>query len=377
MAKENQEVVEVQYSNEEVQESVRNSSKEVKYSDDGAKGLDGFLSDVVGPDYASKVQTSKDKNEKTPSNEEEKTEEREIDPKTEKRIEDLLSKSESDGLTDNEISFLKEHGYEIEEEISEENNEDSEENELEEEVEEQLEPFSLPKEFVSEIDDFFSDDEEYNPGEATTEDRLSRATIAIRKMRENQSRLRNILADSPELASIISDLDKGDSLDNAIRKHLGSVLEEEPPKAGTPEYDKWVIQKEDAKRERKRVEDFQKQRTENFRKSGEEAISFVKENNWNKKQTDAFTEKLDKHFQDIAKGIITKEFMTIVKNGLNYKKDIEMAEKAGEVRMANKRIKMKKRMGDGLPKIKSKKEEIKSVTYDSENTERFHNFLEG
>jgi hypothetical protein len=343
---------------------------------EGDNGFGAFMSDEIEADYAK--QEPKKEEVKAEDSKEEGSEVEIISPEDQKKIEDLLSKSEESGLNTEEIEFMKTHGYEIEEpELEESGSDNAKKDEKGSEKEEENDSIELPKEFMEDLDDFFSDDENYDPEKITVPERLQYAQKAMAKMRENQSALSKAFSESPELAGFVSDvvvngIDPGTS----AKKHFADVLEEEVPKAGTPEYDKWVIHREDQKRDKKRIQKLQQDQKDNFQLSLKKAVEFVDTHKLSDKQRKEVFEEADRRIQEMATGVIGESFYRSVMRDLNYDKDMEKAETLGKVKMANQKIKFKKRQGDGLPKINTIKGALrKGNTYDSDATKEFEGFL--
>lgn len=361
-------------------ENGQSGSREVKYADDGSEGLDAFLADTVGPDYLEKV-SERQEEAKEEEEEEEIPEEQEaapVDKETQKKIDALLTKAEDEGLSEEEIAFMKEQGYEVEE-AGDSPAKDEEKPKPKDD--EKPSEFKLPEDFTSELDDFFDDDEGYDPEKLTVEDRLRYATKAIKTMRGNQSKLQQVFDSSPEVAGFVADIVKGVDPQKAIKNNMPELLEAESapdPTKDKEAYDQWVIDQHNAKLERKRVKDLQKKQQDNLHKSIQDARDFVTDKKLtDKKKQEIFFGELDKHLKNVAQGHVSKELMDLVYKGLNYDSDMSSAERAGEVKGMNKKIKLKKRTGDGLARIRTatKEEPKRGVTYKDEATKGFASFI--
>lgn len=371
----------------EQQEQEQKSSEEIKYTDEGAKEIDEFLSDKVGKDYANQTAHEMRTGEREEKPEEEKKEEqpekeKELEPEVKAKLDGILEKAEkNEDLSEEDLEFMKEQGYKVVEEGEEEEEPKPGEEKEEKQEESETPTLSLPESFENEIDDFLKDDDNYDAENATVEEKLNHATQAFQTIRNQLNTVTTAFNNNPDLATLLGQLVKGVDMETAITKTFGLELKEEAPEAGTPEYDQWVINKHKAKEARAKQQEFENTRKENMVKSSNRIQQFIVDNKLtDKKVQEKFTSTLDNYLISVAQGDVPQKMMEDLLKGMNYSEDIKSAASAAEVKGRNAKIKFKKvnQLGDGLPTVRTNKEEPKpKIKYADETAKGLDEMLNG
>jgi len=267
-------------------------------------------------------------------NKEETTEEVDV----EARVKEL---SEKEDLSDDEVKFLEDNGYEVtveQEESTEETVEDTKTEEKE---------IGIPQ-YAETLLNLY-------PGEKI--ESKDEAEGLLMKHLENEKNVTNqlgeIIKSNPELSDVLKDMmqNKTDFM-TAITTHLD--IEGSKPAPGDDNYEQYVEQKILKKQQK----DQEKQRLavleQNKKSSAEVANSYVKEKGFDTNTRSEFFNKIDAVVQSLNQGKVDDQMLDIFFKGMNYEKDIAVAEKKGEIIGANKKIFTIKRKEQAvMPKVAS------------------------
>lgn len=267
-------------------------------------------------------------------NKEEATEEVDVDA----RVKELQEKEE---LSDDEVKFLEDNGYEVtveQEEGTEETVEDTKTEEKE---------IGIPQ-YAETLLNLY-------PGEKI--ENKDEAEGLLMKHLENEQNVTNqlgeIIKGNPELSDVLKDMmqNKTDFM-TAITTHLD--IEGSKPVPGDDNYEQYIEQKI----LRKQQKEQEKQRLtileENKKSSAEVANSYVKDKGLDTNTRSEFFGKIDAVVQSLNQGKVDDQMLDIFFKGMNYEKDIAVAEKKGEIIGANKKIFTVKRKEQAvMPKVAS------------------------
>ena len=313
------------------------------------------------------VETEENKEEVAKEEEESVSEDTDNKEATEKvdvesRVKELQEKEE---LTDDEVKFLEDNGYEV---TVEEKEETVQENKEEVKNEEDI---GIPK-YAETLLNLYPNEKIDSKDEAES---LLNRHLENEKNVTNQ--LGNIIKNNPELSDVLKDMmnNKTDFM-TAITTHLD--IEGSKPVPGDDNYEQWVeqkiIRKQQKEQEQKRIEILE----QNKKSSAEVANSYVKDKGLDTNTRSEFFTKIDAVVQSLNQGKVDDQMLDIFFKGMNYEKDIAVAEKKGEIMGANKKIfTIKRKEGAVMPKvtsnsaIKSKQEQ----QYTNESARKLDAFL--
>lgn len=264
----------------------------------------------------------------------------------------------------------KEEKKEIPEVVQETTNASEEKPEETQEIQPTKENFSKFKSRMKNLypDREFASDEDFD--NAGDEYMVSRETA--------DKALIDLFDEHPEIIKILQDLKDGaPSLRAAIVSHYSP--DELIAQEGDKDFEAWS---KNATGRAKRLEDKRKSDTDyetNIEASIKAIQDFAAENSLDETATNDFIGKIQGFLDDYNKGVISKEFLSLLKSGLTAKTDIETALEEGRIQGRNENIAAKKvniDKGDGMPNISGGGEmpiENKTVTAQ----ERGDNYIDG
>ena len=255
----------------------------------------------------------------------------------ESRVKELQEKEE---LSDDEVKFLEDNGYEVEIEEKEETVEDKKE-------EEKVEEIGIPQ-YAETLLNLY-------PNEKI--DSKDEAEGLLMKHLENEQNVTNqlgeIIKGNPELSDVLKDMmnNKTDFM-TAITTHLD--VEGNKPVPGDDNYEQYVeqkiLRKQQQEQEKKRLSVLE----QNKKSSAEVANSYVKEKGFDTNTRSEFFNKIDTVVQSLNQGKVDDQMLDIFFKGMNYEKDIAVAEKKGEIIGAIKKIfTIKRKENAAMPKVAS------------------------
>ncbi len=267
-------------------------------------------------------------------NKEEATEEVDV----ESRVQELQKKEE---LSDDEVKFLEDNGYEVTVEGKEE--ETVQDNKEEEKVEE----IGIPQ-YAETLLNLY-------PNEKI--DSKDEAEGLLMKHLENEQNVTNqlgeIIKGNPELSDVLKDMmnNKTDFM-TAITTHLD--IEGSKPVPGDDNYEEWVEQKILRKQQQEQEKNRLQVLEQNKKSSAEVANSYVKGKGFDNNTRSEFFNKIDTVVQSLNQGKVDDQMLDIFFKGMNYEKDIAVAEKKGEIMGANKKIfTIKRKEANVMPRVTS------------------------
>tara|TARA_B100000287_G_scaffold74613_2_gene66451 strand:- start:1004 stop:2152 length:1149 start_codon:yes stop_codon:yes gene_type:complete len=268
-------------------------------------------------------------------NKEEATEEVDV----EARVKEL---SEKEDLSDDEVKFLEDNGYEVTVEETEESKEETVEDAKTEEKE-----IGIPQ-YAKTLLNLY-------PGEKIENN--DEAEGLLMKHLENEQNVTNqlgeIIKSNPELSDVLKDMmnNKTDFM-TAITTHLD--IEGSKPVPGDDNYEQYVEQKILKKQQKEQEKQRLAVLEQNKKSSAEIANSYVKEKGFDTNTRSEFFTKIDAVVQSLNQGKVDDQMLDIFFKGMNYEKDIAVAEKKGEIIGANKKIFTIKRKEQAvMPKVAS------------------------
>lgn len=161
----------------------------------------------------------------------------------------------------------------------------------------------------------------------------------------------NTLNGSDELKDIVKAIQNGRSLRAAIMEAGFSASDFEVQEGDEDEED--MIEAKVNAREKQRQK--QKQEEE-FKANYAQSTQVIESLEYQPEQKQQVLDKLNKTFQDMTKGIVTKETIEMFAKALNHDSEIEKAEQRAERRIKNQKITIlkQKKKGDGQPRIVSR-----------------------
>lgn len=161
----------------------------------------------------------------------------------------------------------------------------------------------------------------------------------------------NTLNGSDELKDIVKAIQNGRSLRAAILEAGFSASDFEVQEGDEDEED--MIEAKVNAREKQRQK--QKQEEE-FKANYAQSTQVIESLEYQPEQKQQVLDKLNKTFQDMTKGIVTKETIEMFAKALNHDSEIEKAEQRAERRIKNQKITIlkQKKKGDSQPRIVSR-----------------------
>lgn len=173
------------------------------------------------------------------------------------------------------------------------------------------------------------------------------------KYQESNQKLSELFSKNPRFAAMMSDMLKGTDASVAFVKYFGKEAleasgDEEKLKLITEANQEYLNQVAESEKLRKTQE-------ENLQKSEEDISSFQQEKELNDEDYGKFIDSVYHVIEDGLEGRLTKEFLQIFWQGLNYETDIQSALKTGEIEGKNQKIELENRTqkGDNVPNLSS------------------------
>lgn len=204
----------------------------------------------------------------------------------------------------------------------------------------------------------------------------------LEKERETFEAVTSLFDEDDSIVQIAKYRKEGYSINEAIARTIDFNEWQEELKENDPEEYKKVVkrqmEREQAQKEAEKArKEHQEQIQANQKESSDHWRGFVEDHFKtetedgkeviNEDAAKKFSEQINSHFQNVADGKVTPEFLDVMYRGLNYDKDVKKAEEKGKVEGANKAIKDKtaKTKGDGTPDLKrgGPRKQPKSASY--------------
>jgi hypothetical protein len=267
--------------------------------------------------------------------------EKKAEPTTDDIAKKVAELEAKESLTDEDKSFLRSNGYEIE-------GDDAPVAEKKEEPKTQLPVYA------KDIESIFPDQEFKTAAEY--EEAASRF---IQNERAANQELVGLLEENPDLLDVLKEMR---SKKVPFQVAIANVIDADSliPQPGDAGYEAYVeskiIKKQEAQKQKERTDRIQK----NYDTSLKTAQSFVKSKALNEHKTKEFFASVDKVINDITEGRYSDEFLGMVYKAMSYQTDVELAKRQGEIAGANKKIfKLRSsQKGDGLPKLRGSKDTV-------------------
>lgn len=174
----------------------------------------------------------------------------------------------------------------------------------------------------------------------------------INRYQESNQKLADMFSKNPRFAALMRDVMKGEDPSVVFVRYFG---QDALDAAGNEEKLKLIT--EANKEYLNRVaesEKLAKTQEENLNKSQEEMLNFQKEKGINDQQFAQFIDAIYNTLEKGLEGLLTRDFMDIFWNGLNYENDIQDAVNIGKTEARNEKIKFENRVnkGDNIPNLR-------------------------
>lgn len=186
---------------------------------------------------------------------------------------------------------------------------------------------------------------------------------------EANKKLRAMMSTEPELGKILADMAQGATFVEVLPRYVDvENLKLEP---GDPDYTKWEANNKTRMESYQANMDRKTQIENNQRKSMETIASWFEEKKFEDNQKEEYAQFVSDLLERAYQGELTTEFLNKMFYAMNYEKDMEQAEKLGEVRGRNEKIVAEdleekgKMAGDGLPVVSGGAAKEKEVTPDN------------
>lgn len=264
-----------------------------------------------------------------------------------------------------EVEKSTDEAEEKEEPKAEDEKEEEKEEEKKEEKkkeEENEEEFVLP-DWANELSEY---DDEGDIGEIKDQASLLTASEKIfTKYKEElqaNDKLVELFQNNAPVASLVKDLNKGDSFEVALLKaididSLKALVDENDPNLEPAERTKLIrtrLQKEqeqEASRasQEKLVQEF----NSNVDKSNEVIAKYAETNKIDKAEYDPFLKTVESHISNVAKGLVSPELLDLLYKGATLEKRLEEVRDAAKIKGRNDAIKEEKtkKRGNALPSL--------------------------
>lgn len=172
----------------------------------------------------------------------------------------------------------------------------------------------------------------------------------------------NLFDQSDDMVQLAKYVKDGYTVNEAIAAVIDFEQWQDELKENDPEEYKKVVKRQmereqRAEQQRKEQEAREQKINENKKVSNENWRKFKEAKGLEDEGAKEFSQRVSDHFEQIADGRITDDFLEVMYKGLNYEKDLETAKKEAEKDGKNAKIntemkKTKKNSGDGLPGFK-------------------------
>ena len=188
----------------------------------------------------------------------------------------------------------------------------------------------------------------------------------------------DIFNEHDEVRGFMRDLLEGADLMTAIARNMDA--DKIVPPDGDPDTEKWNKARQERLDKKKQREESTKAIIANQQESGRILSEFAEENKFSREDMKTMVSTIDPMLADLAQGKVTKEFLNILRKGLEYEKAVESTAKKTEMRVKNEKIIAKKKAapkGDGLPHpssggaVPTGKQEVKPQTWVDKAFEKF------
>lgn len=126
------------------------------------------------------------------------------------------------------------------------------------------------------------------------------------------------------------------------------------PEEGEKNHEQYKTKREEIKKLADDKKKLQTEFTQNATKSKQVAEVFLKENSIEQKWMEKALKEVSDEIASMNKGIVSKEFLTLIHKGKTFDERIKKADEQGYLRGKNEKIKLekvKKAEGDGMPKL--------------------------
>lgn len=237
------------------------------------------------------------------------------------RIDSLIQEAESRSLTDDEIKFLTDNGYDVKPGEEEEEDDGT----------------WYPPAYIDSL-------QQLSNRALNSRDEVDEAVAMQLQIINNLNNMVNLAyQNNPELKPVLEDVIQGKmSFSAALAAHLD--IKDLIPDKDTPEYDSYVERKILMKQEQAEAARRQQMLVENQRRGAEVVRGFLSSKGMDENRSRAFLHKTNNLIQNFNNGNVTEEFLETMFKGLEYDTAVATAEKRGEVKGKNAII-IKKRKG--------------------------------
>ena len=256
----------------------------------------------------------------------------------EAKVTELETKAETEeGLTDDEIEFMKSEGFEFKTEESKEGVEESEE---EKETE-------TPEDNNTVFDSFL---EKNLPNETfeSSEDKSKKVLELLESEMNANQNLAKYFEDNPLMIDIVKDMqEKGWDFKTALDNNID--VEGLVPEHGTPEYDQYVINQNNLKIQKEKAKEAEQKRIQNQNESAKEALEWVEEKGLSPEDRTKLFSEVDKTVAKLNESSYPKEFLEMFYLKMFHNKIVDKATEKATLDAKNKKIIMLKKNKSNNP----------------------------
>ena len=245
-----------------------------------------------------------------------------LSPEEQTRVDDLIAKNDTEGLSEEEIKELE--GFDMVDK-------DGSGDDLNEDEGSQDDWKAPDYVDIDRLKALFPENTLVN--KESTKEALSSAFDHLEKYQETDRVLTQALEKNPEAGTFLKALMNGDSMIKAFIE-AGLDPKDAIPEPGEDGYDEYVIEKN-------KRQNISAQREANLNQSFKDIPSFYSENKIGQGLQVKMGEELNRHFQDIANGKITKDLMQLVHKGLTADERVDTAQNKSFIDGQNQKIKIK------------------------------------
>lgn len=189
-------------------------------------------------------------------------------------------------------------------------------------------------------------------GEETPRDETQEMKQRLDRMTEANKRLIAIFDSNPEIPKLLSLLDKGATLAQALPHVID--MSDMTPAEGDPDFDSWTEAQKEREKKKTEREKYLGELDNNLQMSQQEIDAFTKENNLSEEESKTLLTTLDDMMEQVYNGKISKQLLSMLRKASTFDSEVETAKKQGEIKARNEKIeaiKSKDNKGDGLPNI--------------------------
>lgn len=156
----------------------------------------------------------------------------------------------------------------------------------------------------------------------------------------------------PAVGKVVQAMMNGATFREALARHISP--EDLTAVEGDPDYEGWTKNKNEREESAKKRRQFETDYSNNLQASSEEISKFAEENGMQEADVNELLESIDTMISDFHAGKITKDHLSLIRNGRKHAQDVQKAKEDGEIAGKNQKIvaekETKKTQGDGLPR---------------------------